>query len=436
MRLPAPPRAQTLVSPLAPGRGRYRLLAPVAELSSRPRRNSNGVRLRALSVFSGAGGADIGFERAGFEIIGSIERDADARSTLSLNRPSWHVHERGDINEWARALEDVPAAWCRPDVIVAGPPCQPFSKAAQWQKPIVGLADPRAAAVRSLLRLIGRLLPRVVLIENVPGFVSGRGAATPVIARYLAAIRAACGVEYKLDWRILDAADFGVPQRRRRAILILSQGPTAFDWPAAPNVNRPVSAWQALHDAPNGEVVPTPSGQWAPLLPSIPEGRNYLFHSRGQGGLDLFGARTRYWSFLLKMARARPSWTLSAQPGPATGPFHWDNRPLTIAEMKRVQTFPDDWVLAGNQRSKVRQVGNATPPLLAEHLARAVARHLGRPSPPLPAVETLSYDDIPEARPPQPVRAAYIQLATDHLAHPGEGRGPGAKKRLQNEAGR
>ena len=71
-------------------------------------------------------------------------------------------------------------------------------------------------------------------------------------------------------------------------------------------------------------------GQWADLLPSIPEGENYLWYTARKGGLPLFGWRTRFWSFLLKLAKDRPSWTIQAQPGPAIGPFHWENRMLSV----------------------------------------------------------------------------------------------------------
>ena len=90
---------------------------------------------------------------------------------------------------------------------------------------------------------------------------------------------------------------------------------------------------------------PKAAGKWAGLLPTIPEGENYLFHTRLGGGRPLFGYRTRYWSFLLKLAKDEPSWTLQAHPGPATGPFHWANRPLTVQEMLRLQSSqqPGEW---------------------------------------------------------------------------------------------
>src|SRR4029079_12045835 len=131
--------------------------------------------------------------------------------------------------------------------------------------------------------------------------------------------------------------------------------------------------WDAIGCEEFSEPVAQATGKWADLLASIPEGKNYLWHTNRGGGHQLFGYRTRYWSFLLKLAKDEPSWTLPAHPGPATGPFHWDNRPLSVAEMLSLQSFPAAWRVEGERRADhVTQIGNATPPLLAELLGRCV----------------------------------------------------------------
>jgi DNA (cytosine-5)-methyltransferase 1 len=161
------------------------------------------------------------------------------------------------------------------------------------------------------------------------------------------------------------------------------------------------------------------------LLPSIPEGQNYLWHTERGGGEPLFGWRRRYWSFLLKLAKNRPSWTLQAQPGPATGPFHWHNRRLSMRELCRLQTFPDSVVIFGGRISVQRQVGNAVPSLLAEILARAIRTQLlgldplkGPPSllPPRRA-------PVPSPEPIGRVPRKYLALKGKHSPHPGTGRG-------------
>jgi DNA (cytosine-5)-methyltransferase 1 len=111
-------------------------------------------------------------------------------------------------------------------------------------------------------------------------------------------------------------------------------------------------------------------------LPSIPEGENYLWHTDRRGGLPLFGWRTRYWSFLLKLAKAKPSWTIQAQPGSAIGPFHWPNRRLSWREMAALQTFPADFNIQSSRVETQRQIGNAVRSHLAEILAHSIAHTL------------------------------------------------------------
>jgi DNA (cytosine-5)-methyltransferase 1 len=251
----------------------------------------------------------------------------------------------------------------------------------------------------------------------------------PLISRYLSKVNQSCGTNYRISARVVDAADYGVPQRRRRAVLIITRDGSDFVWPMGPNRDDHVSAWQAIGNLEEGRTVQWSAGRWGDLLPSIPEGSNYIWHTSHGGGLSLFGYRRRYWSFLLKLSKCAPAWTIPAQPGPSTGPFHWASRPLSIPELQRLQSFPDDWRIEGSPRSQVRQLGNATPPLLAEHLARAIGRHLGFESPELPPVVTIPRDEIPSPERPAVVPERYLAMVGAHEAHPGHGKGPGALSR-------
>jgi DNA (cytosine-5)-methyltransferase 1 len=221
------------------------------------------------------------------------------------------------------------------------------------------------------MQLVESFLPSVVLIENVPGFAKGRSSAAGHLERALRRVNKIHQTNYRLEWRIVNAVEYGVPQRRERVILLAFRDGQAFSWPRPTHTNRPTRAWDALSTV-SPASIPKAAGRWADLLPSIPEGWNYLWHTDVGGGRRLFGYRTRYWSFLLKLAKQAPAWTLSAQPGPATGPFHWENRPLAIEELLKLQSFPANWNVFGPHREQVRQVGNATPPLLAEVIARAI----------------------------------------------------------------
>ncbi|EQD62120.1 DNA cytosine-5 -methyltransferase, partial [mine drainage metagenome] len=167
-------------------------------------------------------------------------------------------------------------------------------------------------------------------------------------------------------------------------------------------------------------------GKWAGLLPSIPEGSNYLYHTPEGDGAELFGYRTRYWSFLLKLAKEKPSWTLPAQPPQNAGPFHWDNRRLTPKEMMRLQSFPKGWWISGDYEDRVRQIGNATPPLLAEAVGRAVGEQIfGRRYSRRPLLSISRRRAMPEPRPVKSVPPGYLAGERDLRAHPGTGKGPG-----------
>jgi DNA (cytosine-5)-methyltransferase 1 len=190
------------------------------------------------------------------------------------------------------------------------------------------------------------------------------------------------------------------------------------------------TAWDAIGDIGPGNEDVRLRGKWADLLPSIPEGQNYLWHTERSGGEPLFGWRRRYWSFLLKLAKDKPSWTLQAQPGPATGPFHWESRLLTVREMCRLQTFPDDVTIVGGRTSAVRQIGNAVPSLLAEVIGRALLRQAFGLEPPgsAPSLMPPRRLPVPPPEPVLPVPGVYRTMHGRHEAHPGTGRGYGSQR--------
>jgi len=197
------------------------------------------------------------------------------------------------------------------------------------------------------------------------------------------------------------------------------------------------TAWDALGDLPEpAEDEPglKIGGKWGDLLPSIPEGENYLWHTDRRGGQPLFGWRTRYWSFLLKLAKRLPSWTIQAQPGAAIGPFHWNNRRLTFRELCRLQTFPDGLKLECGRTEMQRMLGNAVPSLVAEVLAREIRRQF------FDAPLNGQLHLLPPHRkciPPPvavaPVPKKYRIQIGKHEAHPGTGKGRSAARRSQLE---
>jgi DNA (cytosine-5)-methyltransferase 1 len=252
------------------------------------------------------------------------------------------------------------------------------------------------------------------------------------------------GTKYKPVWRVINAASYGVPQFRERVFIVAGRDGKEFKFPEPTHVasddHQPEAGlepyrtvWDALGDLPQKPNIPSLSmtGKWAELLPTIPEGENYLFHTNRGAGMPLFGWRTRYWSFLLKLAKDRPSWTIQAQPGPAIGPFHWTNRRLSTDELCRLQTFPDGLQFDCGRNHIQRMLGNAVPSLAAEVLARAIDHQYfgGKARNVAPALLPPRRMPIPKPEPLARVPAKYRMLIGDHAAHPGTGKGARAKAR-------
>lgn len=412
---------------------------------SRGRANQHAASsISALSFFTGAGGLDLGVREAGFSPALSIEADAAARLTLATNWPGHKLAEPGDVHELSVAQIEEQSGLKRGEVglLFGGPPCQPFSKAALWHAGKVSrLKDPRAKTLTAMLDAIEHFLPDAILIENVSGLAAGRGSGASYVSRRLAAINRSCGTDYRPVICVLNALDFGVPQARERLFIVAVRSGKKFVPPSPSHFERELAegrprwrmSWDAIgHLAVSDEELEylQPSGKWADLLPSIPEGQNYLWHTDRGGGHPIFGWRRRYWSFLLKLAKNKPAWTVAASPGPATGPFHWDNRRLSVAELAALQTFPANYRWPVAYRLAQAQLGNAVPPALAASVAVALRTQ---------CFDGVVFDAtrfVPSERVdcPRPERVRKIPnalkgLEMDKSPHPGEGMGPGAEAR-------
>ncbi len=397
--------------------------------------------MKLISLYTGAGGLDLGLEAAGFESVLCVEEDEHARKTLERNRPGWNLLVPGNI--YAHKPADVVAAAgvARGDIdlLAGGPPCQPFSKAAYWVNgDTARLSDPRAKTLRAFLSIAEAFLPRVILLENVDGLsYRNKEEAIRSIKRRLRAINKKWGTAYRMSIMGLDAADYGVPQKRQRKFLVIDRDGRAFEEPKPTHgAEEPyTTAWDAIGDLEGFDQDLKPRGKWAGLLSCVPEGSNYQWFTDRGGGPRLFGYRTKYWSFLLKLAKDRPSWTISATNGPATGPFHWANRMLSERELCRIQTFPDNYEIVGSLREVRRQVGNAVPPLLAEIVGRSIrAQLLGGPETEEPlqhSVRRRSGRTGPE--PPKRLPKRYRKYVGTHDPHPGTGKGPRALGRANEE---
>ncbi len=401
---------------------------------------------KVVSLFTGAGGLDLGLEAAGFSISICVEIEEDARRTLTANHPRWRLANPGDIHkiEPKRLLAQADLRQGDVALLAGGPPCQPFSKSAYWSnRGGRGLRDPRASTLHAYLKVVEAVLPRVLLLENVIGLASnGKNEGGLQLRRdELRAINRRQGTEYDLQVIHLNAADYGVPQFRERVFILGSIDGHTLKVPPPTHGDRDGlnpyrTAWDAIGDL-DEEHWPSelePTGKWASLLKSIPEGKNYLWHTPRGNGEPLFGWRTRYWSFLLKLSKRQPSWTIQAEPGPATGPFHWRNRILSIEELVRLQTFPNGYQVVGHRRSAHRQIGNAVPCAIGELLGLEIRRQLlgDRHVRRQVRLTPTRREGCPRAYPCIAVPRTYLHLQGDHADHPGTGLGPG---RIWRDAG-
>lgn len=427
--------------------------------------------LKTVSLYSGAGGLDLGLEAAGFEVTSALEMDGSAVETLRANRPGWEVlHRRVEEVSSAELMSASGLREGDADLLCGGPPCQPFSKSGYWSRgDSRRLDDPRADTLDHYLRILRDLKPRTFLLENVPGLAfSEKDEGLVLIKRTVEQINRECGTSYDINAAQLNACGYGVPQTRERVFIVGHREGRSFTFPRPthalppridyaqggvvqdrterdPSLLAPTTAWDAIgHLDGIADSDPTlrVKGKWADLLPSIPEGWNYLWFTDRGGGRDalggraLWGWRTRFWSMLLKLAKDRPSWTLTAQPGPAIGPFHWRSRRLSADELCGIQTFPRNYAIRGGAMSALKQIGNAVPSALAERLGLEIRSQLLGDSTAQPTNVTLLPERSAATPPPEPVApvpAKYLTLAGTFEDHPGAGRGPGAVARATLE---
>jgi DNA (cytosine-5)-methyltransferase 1 len=355
--------------------------------------------LTAFSLFAGAGGLDLGVERAGYEVVYAVENDPQAVATINRNRarffPGLAEVAPLDITQLdpAAIMREIGLRRGEIDLLVGGPPCVAFSKSGFHLAYKREGRDPRARLLDDYLRFLEALRPAAFIMENVFGLAYQNQSAA-----FFNGLRAGIlKLGYSLSYEILNAADYGVPQNRQRLFLIGARDgrvlvhPQATHWGQHERRSPPANAhlllphvtsrqaFRGLRTRPElGEEV---GGRFGHLLPDIPPGENYLHYTAERGHpAPLFKWRSRYWTFLLKLDPDRPSSTIQGQPGPYVGPFHWDNRRLRVPELKRLQGFPDDFDITGTRAAIHLQLGNSVPPPLGAVVAASVREQLiGKP---------------------------------------------------------
>lgn len=332
-----------------------------------------------VSLFSGAGGLDIGFKKAGFHTVFATDVWDIACKTLQHNNMSDEV-----VCDDVRNIDfkSIKAKYRTIDVVIGGPPCPPYSQTRHYLvNKKSGLEDEKAGfGVPEYLRAVKELNPTIFFFENVDGFTFKTHTEA---FDYLKNESSLLG--YNLTYKVVNCANYGIPQTRKRFICIgVKKELPEFVFPdethASPDKLQGKKTWVTcgdvlsdFDDITEDEKLQKPGSKDYDLLVDIPPGDNYLYYTEKRGCPNpIFKWKSRYWTFLLKLTPNRPSWTLQASFSNNQGPFHWRNRFLRIEEVKRLQTFPDDYKLVGDFKEQWRQLGNAVPAEMARIVASKI----------------------------------------------------------------
>lgn len=319
--------------------------------------------ITVVELFAGAGGLALGLEKAGLKTILLNEIERDCVDTLKRNRPHWNVvHSdvsKVDFSPWKGKV----------DVVTGGFPCQAFSHAGKR----LGFEDTRGTLFYEFARAVKEIQPKLFWAENVAGLKThDHGKTLDVMLSVLQSLG------YNVQYKILNAVNYSVPQKRQRIIIIGTKSGIEFEYPDPHK--KMVNIKEALKDVPNSpgvaysekrkkvlSLVP-PGGSWVNLPIEIQkEFMGKSFHSSGgRRGM----ARRISWD--------EPSLTLTTSPSQKqTERCHpEETRPFTVREYARIQTFPDDWEFVGGISSQYKQIGNAVPVKLAEEIGKQIVKAL------------------------------------------------------------
>lgn len=372
----------------------------------------------AVDLFCGAGGLSIGLRDAGYDVILGVDNDPIALETYAGLHPGLtlcrDMADPSTVNDVVDALSDLDI-----ELIAGGPPCQPFSRAGMSkirslvQAGMRPAQDARRDLWRTFLDVVLRVRPRAVLLENVPDMAT---APDTTIVRALVA-----GLEdhgYAVHTAVLSAGDYGVPQLRQRFLMVALADRLEFDWPRSRQSQ--VTVADAIGDLPPVEAGWRPTNGAAGYVDYKPEVEQSKFSRRARRSLrstmknrvydhitrpvrdddrEIFRSMTsstRYSDIEDSLKRYRddifddkykrldwnrPSRSITAH---IARDGYWyihpeQDRTLTVREAARLQTFPDHVRFAGPPSAAFKQIGNAVPPRLAEHVARSIRYSLSQP---------------------------------------------------------
>lgn len=370
--------------------------------------------LNAISLFSGAMGLDLGVEAAGFKIKVCVEMDKWASETIRRNTSIPVIEKDINLVSSEEILTTAKLKEGTVDLVVGGPPCQAFSTAGKQR----GLSDFRGSCIIQYLRVVSEIKPKYFILENVRGLLNAKLNSVPEEYMEYNSIKEKEGsvitllkkefekIGYSVSYALLNAANYGVPEKRERVIMIGHIGdrvpiptPTHSE-DGAFGTKKWVTLGEAILDIQEKEM------RYIPLRPKVEkymrllsEGQNWtnlspkLAKEAMGKAYELSGGKT---GFLRRLTFKEPSPTLVTSPTmPATQLCHpVELRPLSIEEYARIQQFPDTWVFEGKIESIYKQIGNAVPVGLGKAAAEQIIKHMnGKLSP-----DTEKNNKIPYSR--------------------------------------
>jgi DNA (cytosine-5)-methyltransferase 1 len=326
--------------------------ARVADSSGKP---------TVISTFAGCGGSSLGYHLAGFKELLAVEWDDNAVETFRLNFPDVPVYH-GDIakltGDECMRLAGIERGQL--DILDGSPPCQGFSTAGKRR-----FDDPRNSLFKEYARLLNDLQPRVFIMENVSGLIKG-----VMKQAYLQIIKTLRECGYSAKGELMNAMYYNVPQSRERVIIIGVRNDIGIE-PSHPKPQtRPITPIMALKDCPEGEIKKLPD--WLLVAARYMCAGNYSGKNAERAFMKARGKSAGAINTKL-LSWGRVSCTLVKSEISSTGIIHPDRkRYLTIPEMKRIASFPDEFRLAGDRGMQVSRIGNSVPP----NLMRAIATHI------------------------------------------------------------
>jgi DNA (cytosine-5)-methyltransferase 1 len=345
---------------------------------------SGAPRIRVADFFCGCGGTSAGLRAAGMDIVLGLDFEPEASETYRRNFPETVFLERDIADVSPKDVANLVGRDDAPLLLSACAPCQPYSSFVE--RPV---RDRRKTLLLRLLPIIERLDPAFVFIENVPGLNAGRAPAG-TFARFCKALRVA---GFHVDHAVVDCQAYGVPQRRRRLVILASRlGKIAVPEPThgrGSGMLPPATVWEWIGDLP-----PVGPGEEHPEVPNhlvsrVTEINLQRLRATPPGGgradwpphlrLNCHKNQRNFSDVYGRMHAHAPAPVLTTKcTSISNGRFGhpYADRPISVREAASLQTFPRDFVFAGGIKSATRQVGNAVPVLLAQRVGEAFIRHL------------------------------------------------------------